>query len=219
MDRALDVGCGTGHSAIALLEVADEIVGVDSSGEMLAQAIRHEQVRYVQAQAEQLPFSNASFGLLTVGLAFHWFDRRAFMPEARRVLRPGGWLALYNDWFEGRMTGNDEHEKWYRDRYLVRYPSPPRNNQPVLDSDARAWGFAPSGVDQFVHEEKFTPDQVVNYLLTQTNVIGAVETGKEDLQSVARWLLGSIQPLFSEDIEAFSFTCEIRFLKRLGSLA
>jgi len=214
INQALDVACGTGQSTIALLEVGNEIVGMDNSAEMLSHAMRHARVCYVKGPAEQMPFGDASFGLMTVALAFHWFDRQQFMIEARRVLRPGGWLVIYTDWFSGRMVGNDNFQTWNREHYLVRYPTPPRNNQPLTDSDALRYGFAPSGVDEFVHEVEFTPVQLVNYLLTQTNVISAVEAGKEDLQSVARWLLDSVQPLFVRMAESFSFGCQIRFLKR-----
>ena len=214
VDRALDVGCGTGQSAIALLEVADEIVGVDSSAEMLSQAIRHEHVSYVEARAEQLPFDTASFGLLTVAGAFHWFDQRQFMLEARRALRPGGWLVVYNDGFCGRLIGNDNYESWYRQSYLVRYPTPPRNSPFLTDSDVSAFYFESCCRDSFAHEVEFTPDRLVNYLLTQTNVIAAVEAGSEDLQEVARWLQRSIQPLFTKTMEKFLFSCEIQFLKR-----
>jgi SAM-dependent methyltransferase len=214
IDRALDVGCGTGQSTLALLEVADEIVGVDNSAEMLSHASHHERIRHIEAQAEQMPFGEASFGLVTVALAFHWFDRQRFLLEARRVLRPGGWLVIYNDVFCGRMIGNDNYETWYRQHYLVRYPTPPRNSQPLADSDAFAYGFETSGFDQFAHEVEFTADQLVNYLVTQSNVISAVETGREDLQSVVRWLLSSVHPLFSGPAESFTFSCHIQFLRR-----
>lgn len=214
IDRALDVGCGTGQSTLALLEIADEIVGMDSSAEMLSHAAQHSQIRYVEARAEQMPFDDGIFGLMTVALAFHWFDQQQFMVEARRVLRPGGWLVIYNDAFTGRMSGNGNFEKWNREHYLVRYPTPPRNNQPLADFDASANGLQSSGYDQFIHEVEFTPEQLVSYLLTQTNVISAVEMGREDLQSVARWLLSSVQPLFGGTAENFQFTCQIRFLKR-----
>jgi ubiquinone/menaquinone biosynthesis C-methylase UbiE len=214
INRALDVGCGTGQSTLALLEVADEIVGVDNSAPMLSQAIRHAQVRYCRARAEHMPFGDASFGFITVALSFHWFDQRQFMLEARRVLRPGGWLVIYNDWFSGQMTGNDNYEKWYREHYLVRYQTPPRNNQSLTESDALAYGFEPSGFDQFVHEVDFTLGQLVDYMLTQTNVVSAVEAGGEDLQSVANWLLNSIQPLFAGTANSFSFSCQLRFFKR-----
>jgi ubiquinone/menaquinone biosynthesis C-methylase UbiE len=118
---------------------------------MLSHAGRHPQIRYLEGPAEQMPFSDASFGLVTVGLAFHWFDQRQFVSEARRVLQPGGWLVIYNDRFMGRMTGNDDYQKWYREQYLMRYPSPPRNRQTFADSDALAYGFVPSGFDEFVH--------------------------------------------------------------------
>jgi hypothetical protein len=52
------------------------------------------------------------------------------MTEAQRVLRRNGWLVLHNDWFVGCMAENEEHEPWFRDEYLVRCPSPPRNHQP-----------------------------------------------------------------------------------------
>ena len=212
--RALDVGCGTGQSTQALLEVvADEVVGLDNSVEMLSRAVLHSQIRYVEGRAEQMPFDDASFGLMTVALAFHWFDQRQFMLEARRVLRPGGWLVVYNDRFTGRMNGNDDYEKWYREQYLVRYPTPPRNNQTLSDSDALAYGFVPSGSDQFVHEAEFTPGQLVSYLVNQSNLICAVEAGGGDLQSVANWLLNSVQPMFSGSAEKFPFSCEIRFLR------
>ena len=59
---------------------------------MLSRTGRHPQIRYVEARAEHMPFDDMSYGLMTVGLAFHWLDHRQFMLEAGRVLCPGGWL-------------------------------------------------------------------------------------------------------------------------------
>ena len=199
---------------MALLEVADEVIGVDISTEMLSRAVRHEKLRYVEAPAERMPFDDAHFGLVTVALAFHWFDQRRFALEARRVLRPNGWLAIYNDGFGGRMNGNANFETWYRESYLPRYPTPPRNHRSISDADASAYGFAPLGLDAFVHEVEFTPSQLVDYLLTHTNVISAVEAAGEDLQSVRQWFLNSVQPLFTGTAATFPFSCQIQFLKR-----
>jgi ubiquinone/menaquinone biosynthesis C-methylase UbiE len=214
INLALDVGCGTGQSTLALLETAEKIVGVDNSAEMLSHVVPHPRIRYVEAHAEQLPFDDMSFGLTTVSGAFHWFDQPLFMREARRVLQPGRWLVIYNDGFTGRMIGNPNYEVWNREHYLVRYPTPPRKSQFLTDSNALEYGFVPSGLEQFVHEVEFTPEQLVSYLLTQTNVISVVETGEEDVQSVALRLLSSIQSLFTGTAENFLFSCEIRFLKR-----
>jgi SAM-dependent methyltransferase len=215
IDWALDVGCGTGQSTMALLEVAEQIIGLDSSAEMLSHAVHHERIRFVEAHAEQMPFADAVFGLMTVALAFHWLDQQKFLLEAQRLLRPGGWLVIYNDVFTGRMSGNDTYAKWNRDEYLARYPTPPRNSQPLDDLDVSEYRFEPAGFNQFIHEVEFTPDQLVSYLLTQTNVISAIEAGRKDLQSVATWLLESVQRLFSKAKEKFSFSCQMRFLKRI----
>src|SRR5262245_20964217 len=86
--RALDVGCGTGQSARALTAIAESVEAIDVSDEMLREAQPHARVRYQVAPAERLPFADSSFELLTVGLAFHWFDQGAFLAEAKRVLSP-----------------------------------------------------------------------------------------------------------------------------------
>jgi SAM-dependent methyltransferase len=214
VDRALDVACGTGQSTHALLDVADEIVGLDDSEEMLSHAARHARIRYVEGRAEELPFANESFALLTVALAFHWFEARKFLHEARRVLRLGGWLALYNDTYTGQMADSPAFAAWNRESYLVRYPTPPRNHLLFGDFDGAEYGFAPSKFDQFVHNVEFTPNQLVDYLLTQTNVISAVEMGNEDVHSVTQWLLNSVQPFFRGATASFAFSCQMRFLER-----
>ncbi|HWF14355.1 MAG TPA: class I SAM-dependent methyltransferase, partial [Candidatus Acidoferrales bacterium] len=182
--------------------------------QMLSHAIQHKRIRFVEGQAEQMPFANAEFGLMTVGLAFHWFDQRKFLLEAHRLLRPEGWLIIYNDVFPGQMKGNDDCEKWYHEEYLARYPTPPRNVQPLAEMNASEYGIARYGFEEFTHEIEFSSEQLVNYLVTQTNVISAVEAGSEDLQSVANWLFDSIRPMFSGAKETFSFLCQIQFFKR-----
>ena len=88
---ALDVACGTGQSTLALKEVAPQVVGTDTSREMLDRALREAGVQYVEASGEDLPFADGSFRLVTVALAFHWFERSRFLTEASRCLtRAGG---------------------------------------------------------------------------------------------------------------------------------
>ena len=60
-ENALDVGCGTGLSTIALLEIAEHVTGTDNSHEMItvAQVQNEEKIPYFHAPAEHLPFKDS----------------------------------------------------------------------------------------------------------------------------------------------------------------
>lgn len=95
--RVLEVGCGTGHWLAELASPAREIIGLDSSMGMLrsAQAKAPPSTHLAQGRAEYLPFPLDSFEFLYVVNALHHFaDRQRFIGEARRVLAPGGALAV-----------------------------------------------------------------------------------------------------------------------------
>lgn len=107
LGRSLDVACGTGQSAEALLPYASEVIAVDSSAAMLSHARLRAGIRYVRATAERLPFFDKSFDLISVSLGIHWFDQPAFLGEAQRVLRDSGWLVVYDSGFPEIMNQRD----------------------------------------------------------------------------------------------------------------
>jgi SAM-dependent methyltransferase len=216
---ALDVGCGTGQSTVALAAIADRVVGVDVSAAMLAHAPPNPRIQYIEAPAEDLPLPSASFDLVTAGLAFHWFDRNRFLAETRRVLKPGGWLVTYGAAFGGRMDGNDDYERWNREQYVRRYPTPPRNVAPFADDDARLAGFLRERREEFTHLVELNPEQLVAYLTTQSNIIAAAEGGAEDIASIADWLLMSVRPLFRTAVAAFPFDCGFGLFRKQDSRA
>jgi len=112
--RVLDVGSGTGRLALA---VADRVApggsvdGVDAAREMVARAEennrrRRRPVTFTTARAQQLPFPDASFDVVTCTLALHHVapdDRGAAVVEMHRVLRPGGRVLLAE--FDGTGRG------------------------------------------------------------------------------------------------------------------
>ncbi len=60
VERALDVGCGTGHSTVALLPYAKEIVGIDPSSMMLAQTNSHPRIAYLKGHAVENLLTHSS---------------------------------------------------------------------------------------------------------------------------------------------------------------
>jgi len=94
--RLLEVGCGTGHWLAGLGASSSQLYGLDLSAGMLAQARqRQEGLALVRGRAGQIPFPDASLDLVYCVNAIHHFQEQpGFIAEARRVLRPGGALAV-----------------------------------------------------------------------------------------------------------------------------
>ncbi len=100
----LDLGCSVGMSTFALQEVYPQakITGLDLSPYFLSVAHynsqqRHKQINWVHAAAESTGLSDGSFDLVSTFLMCHELPQsatRQIFSEARRLLRPGGYLAI-----------------------------------------------------------------------------------------------------------------------------
>jgi ubiquinone/menaquinone biosynthesis C-methylase UbiE len=126
--RILESGCGTGYWLAGLGGPSvRSLYGLDLSAGMLAQAQgRALSLRLTRGRAGQLPFPSASFDLVYCVNAIHHFQRPgAFVAEAKRLLRPGGALAVVGS--DPRQPG----DRWYVYDYfdgtyetdLARFPS------------------------------------------------------------------------------------------------
>jgi demethylmenaquinone methyltransferase/2-methoxy-6-polyprenyl-1,4-benzoquinol methylase len=145
-DRVLDACCGTGDLALAArVHGAGEVVGLDFSEKMLDRArTKGPEIEWVQGDVLALPFEDASFDSATVGFGIRNVDDlEAGLRELRRVLRPGGRLAIleittpsgvlapfYRVWFDrvvpllGRvLPGGDAYT--YLPASVRRFPVPP----------------------------------------------------------------------------------------------
>jgi SAM-dependent methyltransferase len=90
--RILDLGCGKGRFAAHLIQLGAEVVGLDLSAGMLARASGLDRVR---ASAKRLPFLDGTFdAVVAIEVIEHVGAVETVLDEARRVLRPGGRLAI-----------------------------------------------------------------------------------------------------------------------------
>ncbi|WP_244942006.1 class I SAM-dependent methyltransferase [Streptomyces coelicoflavus] len=90
--RVVDVGAGTGLATARLHERGADVIAVEPGAGMAAEFRRTlPGVPVVRGNGNALPLA----GLLTYAQSWHWTDPALAVPEALRVLRPGGALALW----------------------------------------------------------------------------------------------------------------------------
>lgn len=92
---AWDCATGNGQAAIGLVERFERVAASDASAAQVARAARHSRCALRVALAEASALPAARVDLVTVAQALHWFDLERFWPEVRRVLRPGGLVAVW----------------------------------------------------------------------------------------------------------------------------
>ncbi|MFJ8255518.1 class I SAM-dependent methyltransferase [Streptomyces sp. NPDC094466] len=98
--RVADVGAGTGLGTARLYERGARVTAVEPGDGMAGQFRRGlPDVPLVRGDGNNLPLRTGSMDLITYAQAWHWTDPARSVPEVRRVLRPGGALALW--WNDG----------------------------------------------------------------------------------------------------------------------
>jgi ubiquinone/menaquinone biosynthesis C-methylase UbiE len=94
-DKAWDCATGNGQVAIHLAKRFQEVKATDISEAQISHAQQAENIEYILCRAEDTPFSDRAFDLITVGTALHWFHFDSFYKEVRRVAKPGAHIAAW----------------------------------------------------------------------------------------------------------------------------
>lgn len=113
--RVLDVGAGSGFVTEELLRRGAEVVAVDASRAMVDELTRRfPRASSRVADAEALPFADASFDAVFANMCLHHVERPAVaLSEMARVLRPGGRVAVTDlDAHEHEFLRTEHHDRW-----------------------------------------------------------------------------------------------------------
>jgi SAM-dependent methyltransferase len=186
-EHVVDLGAGTGKLTRALVGRGFDVTAVEPSQGMREQLVRAvPRARALAGSAESLPLPDASADALLVAQAWHWVDTDQAVPEAARVLRPGGSVGLlWND--------RDERHPWVAElgRLLDSAGGVPTAGVGVDGFAARPDLFGP--VEQRTHEWTLamTPDQVVELVESRSYVIVLPEAERTALLAEVRALLAN----------------------------
>lgn len=134
--RVLDVATGAGHTGLHLASLGHEVTCADIAEPMLERVREGAEERGLSVEtrqhaAEELPYADATFDLVTSRIAPHHFSSpEKFIAETARVLKPGGWFLL----IDGSVQDDEaEAEEWLHQVEKWRDPSHHRLLTP------RAW--------------------------------------------------------------------------------
>ncbi|MFJ5715353.1 class I SAM-dependent methyltransferase [Neobacillus sp. NPDC093127] len=115
-EELLDIATGGGHTANAFAPFVKKVIAVDLTAEMLREAETfinengHQNVEFKQADAEQLPFVNEAFAIVTCRIAPHHFPNvNKFVEEVYRVLKSNGQFLLDDN----VVPENDDYDLFY----------------------------------------------------------------------------------------------------------
>ena len=123
---AADIGAGTGISSRLLAARGVRVLAIEPNPEMRKVADLHPSVEWREGTAEKTNLPDASVDLVTCFQAFHWFAPEPSLLEFRRILKPGGKLAIV--WNQRNL--NDKFTKEYSQLLKVassNHPAEQRN--------------------------------------------------------------------------------------------
>jgi SAM-dependent methyltransferase len=191
-DTIVDLGAGTGKLTRLLVPSGARVIAVEPIPEMRALIDVGEPI---DGTAESIPLEDGSAALVTVAQAFHWFDLDRALPEIRRVLWPGGFLALVwnmRDLEDPVQRGVEELLATHRGPLTAQREG--RWRAPFAASPL----FDEVETGEFRYEQQFTADDLVARV-SSTSFVAAMDEDER------RPLLDEVRALVADRDEPFPF--------------
>lgn len=181
---AWDCATGNGQAAVKLAPSFERVIATDASAQQISHAQPHPKIEYRVAPAEQSGLEDASVDLVTVAQALHWLDFDRFYAEVRRVLAPGGAIAVWT--YNLARISPEVDAVVDRLAYQIVYPYWPPERRWV-DEEYRTvpFPFAEVETPPFAYEAEMDLERFVLYIRTWSASQRYLrETGKDPIDTV-----------------------------------
>lgn len=202
----VDIGSGTGLSAMIWRDIAARVAGIEPNENMRAMAMERTaaNVTYQKGFSNQTGLEDSCADVVTISQAFHWMDMASTLDEVFRILKPGGVFAVYDcDWppaVDWRI------EQAYKALNAKCRAIEAKKEKPAFRNDKNSYidAFNACGKFRFVREivlhsvEPCTPERMIGIALSQGATQEAVK----------------LEPAVQEDIGRF---CELVHERRAGT--
>lgn len=169
-DHAWDCATGNGQAAVVLADHFKKVEASDISAAQLEKAVHKPNIHYHLAPAEQTPFANDTFDLITVAQAYHWLNRKEFYKEATRVGKPNAVVAVWT--YSLFQTEEEEINRIINHFYWdLTHPYWDAARKYVEDGyQTIEFDFAPLPSKEFFIELSYTKEEFRGYLSTWSGV-------------------------------------------------
>ncbi len=173
-DLAWDCGCGTGQATAALSHYFNKVIGTDISEEQIKKAEKRDNIIYRVSTESESGLDDKSTDLVTCAQALHWFDLEKFYKEVKRVLKPGGIIAV---WTYNLLRVNEQIDELIDKFYFdIIYNYWPRERKHV-ETGYKELGFPFTEISspRFSMEAEWSLEQLIGYINTWTGVQNYIE--------------------------------------------
>lgn len=209
-DAALDCATGSGQVAIALADRFKEVYATDISEKQLSLAPKKGNIFYKVERAEHTEFAGDRFDLITVAQAIHWFQFEAFYKEVKRILKPGGIIAVIG---YGGINVNDKVEPWLLHYYKDITGPYWDKERKYIDEAYKTIPFPFEEIEapSFAMEYEWKRDQFIGYLNTWSSVQHYIK--QNGMHPLSEELLQQLFAVWPDDV---SYTVKFPLLLRVG---